>query len=134
MAGEQDLDLVAMSNDKIPACKIMDYAKFMFDQKKRAKENMKANRANRVELKEVKFNPNIAENDLSIKAKTASRLLSEGDNVKVTITYKGRMIQFISKGIDKINEFETLVEFKHSIKEPPKIEGNRVSMIITPCK
>lgn len=130
IADNMGMDLVAMNDNEVPVCKIMDYQKFQYEQRKRAKQS----KANKAELKEVKFNPVIADYDMSIKAKTASRILSEGDKVKVTITYKGRMMQFIKTGVEKMESFESMIEYPHNIDRKPMIEGNRVYMIISPAK
>lgn len=131
MAEQQELDLVQMSsNGSLAVCKIMDYKKYEYEQKKKERKNTKVKQ----ELKEVRFNDGIADNDLRIKAKTANRIIEEGDKVKVTIIYKGRLISFINRGIAKLNNFETLVEPNHTVDVPPRIEGNRVYMIISPKK
>lgn len=129
MADERGVDLVQVGqNGSKAVCKLIDYKKFVYDQKKREKNNNKAKQ----ELKEIRFGPAISDNDLEIKAKSASRILSEGDKVKVSITYKGRMISFIDKGVDKLNEFSTFIEGNFNIDKEPKIEGNRVYMILSP--
>lgn len=119
-----------MNEAEVPVCKVMDYQKYIYNQKKHAKQAKSA----KVELKEVKFNPNIADYDMEIKARTASRILSEGDKVKVTITYKGRTIQFIKSGLEKLEKFNGLVECKHIVDKKPTIDGNRAYMIISPSK
>ena len=130
IAESMDMDLVTMNDEEIPVCKIMDYQKYVYNQKKHAKQS----KSSKIELKEVKFNPNIADYDMEIKARTASRILGEGDKVKVTITYKGRTIQFIKSGIEKLEKFNSMVEIKHNVDKNPIIEGNRAYMIISPCK
>ena len=125
-----DMDIVTMNDEEIPVCKIMDYQKYVYNQKKHAKQS----KSSKIELKEVKFNPNIADYDMEIKARTASRILGEGDKVKVTITYKGRTIQFIKSGIEKLEKFNSMVEIKHNVDKNPIIEGNRAYMIISACK
>lgn len=129
MAYEQGMDLVQLSlNGDIAVCKIMSYSKFLYDQKKKEKHVNKVKQ----ELKEVRLSDSIAENDIKTKVKTACRILSEGDKVKVTITYKGRLVSFISRGIDKLKAFEALIDIDHTIDRQPKIEGNRVYMILSP--
>lgn len=131
LADSQGIDLVQLSTNKGQAvCKLMDYKKYLYDQKKREHQNSSKNKQ---ELKEVRMNDGTAENDLKTKAKTVSRILHEGDKVKVMVTYKGRMIRLAEeRGIDKLNAFETLVEEPHIIDAKPKIEGNRVYMILSP--
>lgn len=131
MALEQDLDLVQLSkNGDTAICKIMSYSKYLYDQKKKEKHSNKTKQ----ELKEVRLSDSIAENDIKVKAKTVCRILNEGDKVKVTITYKGRLVSFIGRGIDKLKEFEKLIDVDYTMDRQPKIEGNRVYMILSPSK
>lgn len=130
IAESEGLNLVAMNEDKVPICKLMDYSKFLYNKKKAAKNNVKS----RVELKEIKFNPNIAEYDMEIKAKNVGRILGEGDKVKITITYKGRTVAFIKSGLEKMEQFETMIEAPHNVDRKPTIEGNRVYMVVSPAK
>lgn len=131
MANEQGLDLVQLSeNGDSAVCKIMSYSKYLYDQKKKEKHNNKIKQ----ELKEVRLSDGIAENDIKTKVKNVTRILSEGDKVKVTITYKGRLVSFITRGIDKLKDFEALIDIDHTIDRQPKIEGNRVYMILSPKK
>lgn len=131
IADEQGLDLVQLSTDgDVAVCKLMNYDKFLYEQKKKDKLNKKC----RQELKEVRFSDVIAENDARVKAKTVERLLNEGDKVKLTIIYKGRLMKFISRGLDKVAEFEKMVNVEHTVDKQPAIEGNRVYMIISPKK
>ncbi|MBR1453196.1 MAG: translation initiation factor IF-3 [Lachnospiraceae bacterium] len=130
IADERELNLVAFNENEVPVCKILDYQKYLYNLEKKARENKKKKQ----ELKEVKFNPFIADHDLEIKAKTADRLMGEGDKVKITITYKGRSMSQIKDGIDILNKFDTLVTIKHKIDKVPAIDGNRVCMILSPVK
>lgn len=131
MANEQELDLVQMStNGDIAICKIMNYSKYLYDQKKKEKQHTKPKQ----ELKEVRISDGIADNDLKTKANNVCRILDEGDKVKVTITYKGRAMSFINRGVDKLNNFEKMIEFSHTVDRQPKIEGNRVYMVLSPKK
>ena len=130
LAEEQDMNLVAMNNNEVPVCRIMDYKKYLYEQQKKSRQS----KANKIEVKEVRFNPVIADHDLEIKANTASRLLRDGDKVRVVITYKGRMIQHISTGVSKLNKFNEMVGEKHRIDKQPQIEGNRVYMVMSPDK
>ena len=130
LADDMGLDLVMVNNGDVPICKLMDYEKHCYEVKKQAKKQ----KANRSSLKELKIGPGIADNDLRIKAKNASRILGDGDKLKVEITYKGRLIRLISDGINKLNEFSSMVEYPHTVPNPPKIEGNRVYMVIAPTK
>ena len=131
MADENETDLVQMSEkDGVAVCKLMNYSKFIYEQHKKEKANAKAKQ----ELKEVRISDGIADNDLKTKAKTASRIMDDGDKVKVVITYKGRSVAFIDRGIAKLEEFEKMIEKNHTVDKQPKIEGNRVYMILSPRK
>lgn len=130
-ARNEELDLVQVSSkDNVPICKLMDYKKFMYAQRKREKSNAKSKQ----ELKEIRLSDVIADNDLKVKAKNVDRILGEGDKVKIVIPYKGRAMAFISRGIDKLKTFDTMIESAHSIDREPKIEGNRVYMVVSPRK
>lgn len=131
LARDEELDLVQVSSkDGVAICKIMDYRKFLYSQKKKDKINAH----NKQELKEIRLSDTIATNDLKVKAKNVDRLLGEGDKVKVVITYKGRSIAFINRGIEKLDSFEQLIEYAHTVDRAPKIEGNRVYMVVSPKK
>ena len=106
----------------------MDYNKFLYEQKKKEKSNNKAKQ----ETKEIRLSDTIAENDIKTKAKNVSRMLHDGDKVRVVIIYKGRQISFIRRGIEKLNNFDTYIEAAHSIDREPRIEGNRVFMVLAP--
>lgn len=129
LANEQELDLVEVGKDgDMSVCKIIDYSKYIYDLEKKNKQQNK----NRVELKEIRLRPNIADNDLKIKAKSASRIIEDGDRVKVSVIYKGRENRYISGGIQKLNIFNSMVDFSHTIETVPKVDANRVYMIISP--
>lgn len=131
MAYEAGLDLVQLNNSTERAvCKILDYKKFLYEQKKKEHQNASKNKQ---ELKEVRLNDGTADNDLKVKANTISRILREGDKVKVTVVYKGRMIRLAGeRGVIKLNTLEPLVTEPHNIDSAPKLEGNRVYMILSP--
>ena len=131
MAEELNMDLVQLSNNRdVSTCKILDYNKYIYEQKKKERHN---NSKNKQELKEVRINDGTADNDLKTKAKTVDRILHEGDKVKIVVTYKGRMIKLAdTRGKAKLTEFEPLVIEPHNIDMAPKLEGNRVYMILSP--
>lgn len=135
LADEQGLDLICISNHgDIPVVKIGDYNKFIYEKQKKEKENKKKAKLNSQELKEIQISDSIAENDLKTKAKNIDRILKEGDKVKLSIRYKGRMARYVSEGIEKVENLEQLVTYKHKIDKPAKIEGNTVSMVVSPLK
>ena len=89
LAAEQQLDLVEVApNAKPPACRVMDFGKFRFEQQKRDKEAKKKQKV--ITLKEVKLRPNIEDHDYEVKKKNAQRFIADGDKVKVTIMFRGR--------------------------------------------
>lgn len=135
LADEQGLDLICVSDHgEIPVVKIGDYNKFIYEKQKKEKENKKKAKMNSQELKEIQISDSIAENDLKTKAKNIDRILKEGDKVKLVIKYKGRMARYVSEGVERIEALEQMVTFKHRIDKPAKIEGNTVSMVVSPLK
>lgn len=132
LANEQELDLVVV-NDRgdYPFVKIMDYSKYLYEQKKKQKKNIQKNK---VEVKEVRLSPTIADNDLKVKAKTADRILADGDKLIITIRYPGRMVKIINQGEARLNEFSKLIETKFKVEKPAKVNGYSVSMMLSPLK
>lgn len=130
LADEQGLDVAVVGKGDIPVCKLLDYEKHIYELKKQAKKQ----KANQSVLKEIRLTPQIAANDLKIKAKTASRILGEGDKLRIEIMYRGRMARLVNEGAEKLERFESLVEHPHKVANKPKVENNRVYMIIEPIK
>ena len=127
---------VVMVNDREqpPIVKIADYNKLLYEKQKKDKENKKKQRANAQNLKEIQISDSIADHDLKIKAKNADRILNEGNKVSLVIRYKGRSIRFISEGPEKLQKLVDLITVNNKVEKPAKIEGNRVSMVISPVK
>lgn len=111
-------------------CKLLDYHKYLFDQKKKEKE--KVAKVKKVELKEVRMGPSIAEHDMGIKAKTAARILSEGDKVKLVMRHKGRENAFIRDNVDKLSSISELVTVPFNIDSGPTINGSQIIMVLSP--
>ena len=130
-ATEKGLDLVEISpNAKPPVCRVMDYGKYRFEQLKREKEAKKNQRV--VQLKEVKFRPNIEDHDFETKVKNAERFLIDGDKVKATIMFRGREITHQDLGRALLQRMaETLAEVAVQEK-PPKTEGKNMTAIFSP--
>ena len=131
LAADQQLDLVEVAAAaKPPACRIMDFGKFRFEQQKRDKEAKKKQKV--ITLKEVKLRPNIEDHDYEVKKKNAQRFIADGDKVKVTIMFRGRELAHPELGR------QILVRMANEMKEPalverePKIEGRNMFMILTP--
>ncbi|MDQ2180726.1 translation initiation factor IF-3 [Marinifilum sp. D714] len=132
-AEEQELDLVEISpKADPPVCKIIDYKKFLYQQKKKQKE-MKA-KAVKVVVKEIRFGPNTDEHDYNFKLKHAVKFLNEGAKVKAYVFFKGRSILFKDKGEILLLKFAQDLEELGKVEQMPRLEGKRMTMFITPKK
>ncbi len=131
LAEEQGMDLVKISPNAVPpVCKIMDYSKFCFDQKKREKEARKNQKV--VEIKEIRMSPSIDTNDFNTKVKNAQKFLKEGNRVKVSVRFRGREMAHTEIGEKNLMEFaEACSEFA-SMEKNPKLEGRFMAMFLTP--
>ena len=135
LAEENGEDVICLNNKSdIPVVKIMDYGKFQYEKAKKAKDNKKKAKLNAQDTKEIVISDVIAEHDLKIKAKNADRLINEGNKVKLTIRYKGRAARFINEGPEKLQLLAGFMQSKYKIEKIPKIEGNKVSMVVVPNK
>lgn len=133
MAEEQELDLVEISpNANPPVCKIIDYKKFLYEQKKRQKE-MKA-KAVKVVIKEIRFGPNTDDHDYEFKLKHAEKFISEGAKIKAYVFFKGRSILFKDKGQILLLKLAQALEEVATVESMPKMEGKRMIMMIAPKK
>jgi len=133
MAADMELDLVEISpNATPPVCRIIDYQKYVYQQKKRAKE-MKAN-ASKVVIKEIRFGPNTDEHDFQFKLKHAIGFLQEGAKVKAYVFFKGRSILFAEQGEKLLLRFAVELEDYGKAEQMPKLEGKRMIMMLAPNK
>ena len=133
MATDLELDLVEISpNANPPVCKIIDYQKYLYQQKKKAKE-MKAN-ATKVVIKEIRFGPQTDEHDFQFKLKHARNFLSEGAKVKAYVFFRGRSILFSEQGEKLLLRFAVELEDCGKAEQMPKLEGKRMIMMIAPSK
>lgn len=131
MAQEQGLDLVEISpNADPPVCKVVDYSKFKYEQKKKQKE-IKA-KTQKVVLKEIRFGPNTDEHDFNFKLKHAINFLQEGSKVKATVTFFGRSIVYKERGEILLLKFAQGLEEHGKVEQLPKLEGKRMSMLVMP--
>ena len=131
LAQENDLDLVEISpNADPPVCKIIDYAKFKFEQKKKQKE-IKANAA-KVVLKEIRFGPNTDDHDFNFKLKHAVSFLKEGAKVKAYVHFVGRSIVFKERGEMLLLKFAQALEDVGIVEQMPRLEGKRMNIFIAP--
>lgn len=133
MAREQGLDLVEISpNAKPPVCKIIDYQKFLYIQKKKQKE-LKS-RQSKVVVKEIRFGPNTDEHDYEFKLKHAEKFITEGSKVKAYVFFKGRTILFKDKGEILLLKMAQALEEIATVESMPKMEGKRMIMMLAPKK
>ncbi|NQY01281.1 MAG: translation initiation factor IF-3 [Flavobacteriaceae bacterium] len=133
MAQQQGLDLVEISPKAIPpVCKIIDYKKFMYEQKKREKA-MKA-RATKVTVKEIRFGPQTDDHDYEFKKKHAIKFLQDGAKLKAFVFFKGRSIIFKEQGQILLLRLAQELEEYGKVEQMPKLEGKRMIMFIAPKK
>ncbi|GAB4257887.1 MAG: translation initiation factor IF-3 [Vicingaceae bacterium] len=133
MAKDQELDLVEISpNANPPVCKIIDYKKFLYNQKKKQKE-IKA-KAQKIIVKEIRFGPNTDEHDFNFKLKHAQKFIEEGAKVKAYVFFKGRTIVFKERGEILLLKLAQALEDIAVVESMPKLEGKRMIMFLTPKK
>lgn len=133
LADSLELDLVEVSDKSDPpVCKIIDYQKFVYQQKKKAKE-IKAN-ASKVVIKEIRFGPNTDEHDFQFKLKHAKEFLTEGSKVKSYVFFRGRSILFSEQGEKLLLRFALELDDYGKAEQMPKLEGKRMIMMIAPVK
>ena len=131
MAEEQGLDLVKISPNAVPpVCKIMDYSKFCFDQKKREKEAKKNQKV--VEIKEIRMSPSIDTNDFNTKVKAAVKFLKDGNRVKVSVRFRGREMAHTNLGEKLLMDFADACAEVANMEKNPKLEGRFMAMFLTP--
>jgi translation initiation factor IF-3 len=131
LAQEQNLDLVEISpNADPPVCKVVDYSKFKYEQKKKQNE-IKAKTV-KVVIKEIRFGPNTEEHDFNFKVKHAENFLKEGSKVKATVTFFGRSIVYKERGEILLLKFAQALEEFGKVEAMPRLEGKRMSMLLMP--
>ena len=131
IAAEIGLDLVEISpKADPPVCKIIDYKKFLYEQKKREKA-MKA-KASKVIVKEIRFGPNTDDHDYEFKKKHAEKFLSDGAKLKAYVFFKGRSIVYKDKGEILLLRLAQELEELGKVEQMPKLEGKRMTMFIAP--
>ena len=135
IADDLDLDLIEISpNANPPVCKVEDYSKFLYDMKKKQREQEKKNRQNQIEVKEIRFGPNTDEHDFNFKKKHAESFLKRGDKVKTFVFFKGREMLFKEKGQILLLKLADQLEDCGVVESMPKMEGNKMIMFIKPKK
>ncbi len=133
LAEERELDLVEIAPKAVPpVCKIINYKKFLYDQKKKQKELK--NKQQKVVVKEIRFGPNTDDHDFEFKLNHAKKFLEEGSKVKAYVFFKGRTIVFKERGEVLLLKFAKELAELGSVEQLPKLEGKRMIMMINPKK
>ncbi|WP_295732336.1 translation initiation factor IF-3 [uncultured Muribaculum sp.] len=133
LAQEQELDLVEISPKAVPpVCKILDYQKFLYQQKKRLKEQ-KA-KSTKVVVKEIRFGPQTDDHDYNFKLKHAQGFLKEGAKVKAYVFFRGRSILFKEQGEVLLLRFANDLEDLGKLEQMPVLEGKRMTIMLSPKK
>ena len=133
LAKELELDLVEISpKADPPVCRIIEYKKFLYDQKKKQKE-MKA-KQQKVVVKEIRFGPNTDDHDFNFKLKHAKKFLEEGSKLKAYVFFRGRTIVFKERGEILLLKFAQELEEFGTVEQLPKLEGKRMTVLFNPKK
>ena len=131
MAEEQGMDLVKINPNAVPpVCKIMDYSKFCYDQKKREKDAKKNQKV--VEIKEIRMSPSIDTNDLNTKVKAAQKFLADGNRVKVSVRFRGREMAHTNLGEKLLMDFAAACTDTATMEKNPKLEGRFMAIFLAP--
>jgi translation initiation factor IF-3 len=131
LAKSQDLDLVEISPKAVPpVCRIIDYKKFLYQQKKKQKEIK--SKTVKVVVKEIRFGPNTDEHDFNFKLNHAKKFLEEGSKVKAYVFFKGRTIVFKDRGEILLLKFAQELEELGKVEILPKMEGKKMNMMLAP--
>ena len=133
LAREQGLDLIEIvPNSKPPVCRVLDYSKFKYEQKKKQKE-LKS-KQQKVVVKEIRFGPNTDDHDFEFKLNHAKKFLEEGSKVKAYVFFKGRTIIFKERGEILLLKLAQELEDVATVESMPKMEGKRMLMFLAPKK
>ena len=130
LAVEANLDLVKIAPQaKPPVCKIIDYGKFRYEQARKEKEARKKQKT--IEVKEIRFSPNIDSNDLNTKVTHAKKFLAAGNKVKVSVRFRGREMTHTQVGRSILEEFAQALNDVAVVDKPPKMEGRSMVMFLS---
>lgn len=133
LAQEQELDLIEISPNAVPpVCRILDYQKFMYQQRKRAKEQKQ--KAAKVVVKEIRFGPQTDDHDYNFKLKHAIGFLKEGSKVKAYVFFRGRAILFKEQGEVLLLRFANDLEEYGKVEMMPVLEGKKMTIMLSPIK
>ena len=131
IAEELELDLVEIAaNAEPPVCRVIDYQKFLYQLRKKEKEN-KA-RSSKVDVKEIRFGPQTDDHDYNFKLKHAIKFLQDGDKVKAFVFFRGRSILFKDQGEILLLRFATDLEEYGKVDQLPRLEGKRMTLMLSP--
>ena len=132
-AEEVGLDLVELSpNAEPPVCRLIDYGKYLFQQNKKRQAARK--KQQQVTVKEIKFRPGTEEGDYQTKLRNLRRFLTHGDKTKVTLWFRGREMRHQELGLKLLQRVEVDLEDLAKVEQFPKLEGRRLSMVLSPRK
>jgi translation initiation factor IF-3 len=128
MAQDSEMDLVCVNTTTTPPiCKIVNYEKFLYEQKKKLKNKVKT-----AELKEIKLGPNTSENDVEYRIKHIIEFLDKGHKVKISMQFKGRQMNHVDKGQELLLKLILEVEEHGTAESLPKLEGKKMSVTLKP--
>lgn len=131
MADDMELDLVEISpNADPPVCKIVDFKKFLYQHKRKLKEQK--SKSTKIVVKEIRFGPNTDEHDFNFKLKHAEKFLEDGSKVKAYVFFKGRSILFKEQGEILLLRLASELEDRCKVEQLPKLEGKRMIMMLAP--
>jgi len=132
-AKEETLDLVEVSpNAEPPVCRIMDFGKFQFEQKK--KQTASKTKQKQTQIKEVKFRPGTEEGDYQVKMRNLVRFLTQGDKAKITLRFRGREMAHQELGVKLLKRVEQDLDELATVEQFPKLEGRQLIMVMAPRK
>lgn len=132
-ATESELDLVEISPDaEPPVCRLMDYGKHVFEEKKKRAESRKKQK--QTQVKEIKFRPGTEDGDYQVKLRSLTRFLEDGDKAKVTLRFRGREMAHQDLGMKLLQRVQADLEEYGSVEQFPKMEGRQMIMVIGPKK
>ncbi len=132
-ARELTVDLVELQpNAAPPVCRLMDYGKFLYQQKKKSVDAKKKQR--QMQVKEIKFRPGTEEADYQVKLRNLIRFLEQGDKVKITIRFRGREMAHQELGMEVLDRLAKDIEANALIEQRPKFEGRQLVMVAAPGK
>ncbi len=133
MAEEAGMDLVEIvPNADPPVCRLMDFGRFLFDEKKKKNEAKKKQK--QVQVKEIKFRPGTDEGDYQVKLRNLTRFLAEGDKAKVTMRFRGREHAHRELGLELLQRVETDLATVSIVEQQPQMEGRQMVMVLGPKK